>query len=109
VLPLVRALVAFSERRNKATIMRILTRVKELRIRGDDGQAFVDEDRRALLAIERDLQRFKPLTIHALDYFRMYDAYLDLRRQAGPRLSAEAEGSAEFRLPLEVSKSVYRD
>jgi TRAP transporter TAXI family solute receptor len=109
LLPLVRALVAFNERRNKAAIMRILTRVKELRIRGDGGQALVDETHRALLSIERDLQRLRPLTIHALDYFRMYDAYLDLRRQAGRRPSAESEASADFRLPLEVSRSVYRD
>lgn len=90
VVPLMRALIAFGERRNRAAIMRLLARTKELQFRLDDTHALDERDRQMLRWIEQQLQTFKPLTIHAADYFRIHESLPALRAAARRGPAADA-------------------
>lgn len=89
---LVRTMIGFGERRNRASIMRLLTQARELETGLLQHRfAFDRAAERALQQLERQVRRFKPLMIHSVDYFRMVDSLESIRSLAhGPR---EADGA----------------
>jgi TRAP-type uncharacterized transport system substrate-binding protein len=91
ILPLLRAAIAFNERRNKATIMRLLAQIKEVHLKFDDGVELTEDDQRVIRFIRHELGRFKPLTIHSVDYFRIHETMHALNKstkEAGITLEA---------------------
>jgi TRAP-type uncharacterized transport system substrate-binding protein len=97
-LSLLRGAINFGERRNRASIMRLLTLAKELEANLiQDGHAFDAASQRALRLLERQIGKFRPLTIHSVDYFRVHDSLQVIRaaaRQALERHAAPAGATA---------------
>jgi TRAP-type uncharacterized transport system substrate-binding protein len=95
LVSLMRSVIGFSERRNRASIMRLLSRAKELEVLvADDSGAFDTGHQKALRLLERQLQGFKPLTIHLADYFRIHESLQSVRSaQRQLQMEQEPEGS----------------
>lgn len=104
LLPLLRALMMFGERRNRASIMRLFARARRLQLRIEEKEVMTEEDLQELALIEQQVGRFRPLTIHSVDFFRIHDVLPVLRtasaRQAvrdgaeAPRLSVVRASAA---------------
>jgi uncharacterized protein len=84
LLPLLRALLDFGERRHRASIMRLYCRARALRARLDATGGFAEADALELRRIEWQLGEIKPMTIHSVDYFRVHDMLPALRVASRP-------------------------
>jgi NMT1-like family len=85
-LPLLRAVIAFNERRNRAAIMRLHTQAKEMEfgLSGERGGAA--DTQQAVLLLARKLQKLTPLTIHSVDYFHVHESLRRLQTAGRPRV-----------------------
>ncbi len=93
-VPLLRAVIAFNERRNRAAIMRLHTQAKEMEFGLSGARGTPLDTQQAVLALERKLQKLTPLTIHSVDYFHVHES---LRRvQVAGRRPLDAEPEAAF-------------
>jgi TRAP-type uncharacterized transport system substrate-binding protein len=105
LLPLLRALMSFNERRNHASIMRLLNQAKELELQQLEGNPVDNQDRDSIKRIESQLNRLSPLTIHCVDYFRLRESLLALRgalaRATSAHLLAKREAALQAQIKLE--------
>jgi hypothetical protein len=77
VLPLLKATIAFNERRNRAAIMRLHKQANELEFGMQTaGSASTAQ---ALHNLERKLLKLQPLTIHSVEFFYVHEALRRLR------------------------------
>jgi TRAP transporter TAXI family solute receptor len=95
MLPLLKTMMAFNERRNHAAIMRLLNQAKEIELQQLEGNPVDNQDRESIKRIENQLGRLSPLTIHCVDYFRLRESLLALREALARATSAEAAAKRE--------------
>jgi TRAP transporter TAXI family solute receptor len=98
MLPLLRAMMSFNERRNHAAIMRLLNQAKEIELQQLEGNQVDRQDRESIKRIETQLGKLSPLTIHCVDYFRLRESLLGLREALKRATSAEAAAKLEAAL-----------
>ncbi len=95
MLPLLKTMLAFNERRNHAAIMRLLNQAKEIELQQLEGNPVDNQDRESIKRIENQLGRLSPLTIHCVDYFRLRETLLALREALARATSSEAAARRE--------------